>query len=429
ELIVSSMKVSDLIAQAESLTRASTASNDARFSRPELDSDFAPPRDGFEKGLAELWGKLLGVEGVGIQDSFFDLGGHSLIAVRLFNEIADKFDVDLPMSVLMQTPTIEGLATLLRGDAYDEATAAEGKPAEDAGTRAKPELRYRHVVPMHAAPVAGRTPLFVVAGMYGNVLNLSHLAHLLGEDRPFYALQARGLYGDAAPHESFEEAAADYLAEVVQVQPQGPYLLGGFSGGGLIAFEMARQLLARGEQVLGVLMLDTPAREIPNFSLGDKLSMLMQSAQREGFGIVGQKIAARIEWEKEKRRRRQEPNKAADGGDGAEGNAAANFQSRRIGDAFFRSLIKYQIPKVPVMVAVFRPKLDIKFRLSGDRLVDSYRNYVRADNFWTPHVGSLQVFEVPGSHDNMVLEPNVRVLVSLLRRVIDGTGKPQTGKP
>jgi thioesterase domain-containing protein len=150
--------------------------------------------------------------------------------------------------------------------------------------------------------------------------------------------------------------------------------------------------------------------------------MLMQSAQREGFGIVGQKIAARIEWEKEKRRRRQEPNKAADE---ADGNAAANFQSRRIGDAFFRSLVKYQIPKVPVKVAVFRPKLDIKFRLSGDRLVDSYRNYVRADNFWTPHVGSLQVFEVPGSHDNMVLEPNVRVLVSLLRRVIDGISTAQ----
>lgn len=418
ELIVSSMKVDDLIAQAESLSRASMASNDARFSRPDLDSDFAPPRDAFEKGLAELWGKLLGVEGVGIQDSFFDLGGHSLIAVRLFNDIADKFNTDLPISVLMQSPTIESLAALLRGAAYS-ADAADAAPSDEAAARAKPELRYHHVVPMHAAPVAGRTPLFVVAGMYGNVLNLSHLAHLLGEDRPFYALQARGLYGDTAPHESFEEAATDYLAEVLQVQPQGPYLLGGFSGGGLIAFEMARQLLARGEQVLGVLMLDTPAREIPNFSLSDKLSMLAQSAQREGLGIVKQKIASRIEWEKEKRRRRQEPTKAADGMNGN----AANFQSKRIGDAFLRGLAKYQIPKVPVHVAVFRPKLDVKFRLSGDRLVDSYRNYVREDNFWTPHVGQLQVFEVPGNHDNMVLEPNVRVLVSLLRRVIDGVSK------
>lgn len=412
ELIVSSMKVSDLIAQAESLSRASAATNEARFSRPELDSDFAPPRDGLEKGLAELWGKLLGVEGVGIQDSFFDLGGHSLIAVRLFNDIADKFNVDLPMSVLMQSPTIEGLAKLVRGGEYVEG-AADGAAPANAEERPAPELRYHHVVPMHAAPVAGRTPLFLVAGMYGNVLNLSHLAHLLGEDRPFYALQARGLYGDAAPHESFEEAATDYLAEVLQVQPQGPYLLGGFSGGGLIAFEMARQLIDRGEQVLGVLMLDTPAREIPDFSLGDKLSMLAQTAQREGIGFIGQKIQSRIEWEKEKRRRRAEPAKEAAGN-------SPSFQSRRIGDAFLRSLAKYKIPKVDVKVALFRPKLDVKFKLSGGRLVDSYRNYVREDNFWTPHVAQLQTFEVPGNHDNMVLEPNVRVLVSRMRRVIDG---------
>jgi thioesterase domain-containing protein/acyl carrier protein len=419
ELIVSTMKIADLVAQAESLTRAAAANNDARFSRPELDSDFAPPRDAVEKGLAELWGKLLGVDGVGIHDSFFDLGGHSLIAVRLFNEITDKFSVDLPMSVLMQSPTIEGLATIVRGAPYSADAAAQDAAAEPAA-RGKPELRYQHVVPMHAGPVAGRTPLFVVAGMFGNVLNLSHLAHLLGEDRPFYALQARGLYGDTPPHESFEEAAADYIAEMVQVQPHGPYLLGGFSGGGLIAFEMARQLIARGEEVQSVVMLDTPAREIPDFSFGDKLSMLVQTAQREGLGVIRQKIVSRIEWEKEKRRRREARGSEAQAG--VNGNAP-NFQSQRIGDAFYRSLVKYKIQKLPVSVALFRPKLDVKFKLSGGRQVDSYRNYVREDNFWTPHVDALQVFEVPGNHDNMVLEPNVRVLVSLLRRVIDNAGQ------
>ena len=84
--------------------------------------------------------------------------------------------------------------------------------------------------------------------MFGNVLNLRHLAHLLGTDRPFYGLQARGLYGDEEPHETFEEAAADYIAEMRTVQPHGPYLLGGFSGGGITAYEMARQLEADGER-------------------------------------------------------------------------------------------------------------------------------------------------------------------------------------
>ncbi len=415
EAIVSSMSVEALMAQADGLSRASGAGSDAaRFSRPELDSDFAPPRDAVEKTLAELWAKLLGVEGVGIRDSFFDLGGHSLIAVRLFNDIGDKFKVDLPMSVLMQSPTIEALATLVRGGPFVEGAnpgdAAAAEPAE-----APAALRFRHVVPMQAGPSGGRTPLFVVAGMFGNVLNLSHLAHLLGEERPFYALQARGLYGDVAPHESFEEAAADYLAEIVQVQPQGPYLLGGFSGGGLIAYEMARQLLARGEKVLAVLMLDTPAREIPRFSLGDKLSMLTQNVQRDGPGVLVEKIARRL--------RPRASAAASDLPPGQDPAQASSFQSRRIGDAFLRALARYQVPKVPVHVAVFRPKLDVRYRLSGGRLVDSYRNYVREDNFWTPHAGELQVFEVPGNHDNMVLEPNVRVLVSQLRRVIDSVGK------
>lgn len=414
EQVISSMDVGALIAQAEAVSRASTANADAaRFSRPELDSDFEPPRDAIERTLAELWAKLLGVEGVGIRDSFFDLGGHSLIAVRLFNEISDKFGADLPMSVLMQSPTIAGLAELVRGGPHVEG-ADEGVPVAPASAPAA--LRFRHVVPMHAGPVAGRTPLFIVAGMFGNVLNLSHLANLLGEDRPFYALQARGLYGDAPPHESFEEAAADYLVELRQVQPEGPYLLGGFSGGGLIAYEMARQLIEAGEQVQAVLMLDTPAREIPHFSLRDKIAIFTQGLQRGGARFLREKVAERIAWEKSKRERRA----AAAHGDGGVDGASANFQSQRIGDAFMRSLLRYRLQKVPVKVALFRPKLDVRYRLSGGRLVDVQRNYVREDNFWTPYAGSLQVLEVPGNHDNMVLEPNVRVLVSALRRVIDG---------
>lgn len=414
ELIVSSMRVPELLAQADALARASQGDGDAaRFTRPDLDNEFAPPRDAVEKELAELWAKLLGVEGVGIHDSFFDLGGHSLIAVRLFNEIGDRFKVDLPMSVLMQTPTIAGLATLLRGGPYVEGDAGSSAAAAgDAAAPAAAALRFRHVVPMHPGPVAGRTPLFVCAGMFGNVLNLSHLAHLLGEERPFYALQARGLYGDMPPHESFEEAARDYLEEVLQVQPAGPYLLGGFSGGGLIAFEMARQLLARGEQVLAVLMLDTPAREVPQFTLADKLSMWRQTVQREGLGYLARHLAARREW---KRQQLERQARAA----GADAGEAVSFQSQRIGDAFMRSLARYRIQHVPVKVAVFRPKLDVRYRLSGGRMVDAYRNYVREDNFWTPYTPDLSVLEVPGNHDNMVLEPNVRVLVSQLRRVID----------
>jgi acyl transferase domain-containing protein/thioesterase domain-containing protein/acyl carrier protein len=413
-VVVSSMDLPALIRQIDTISKASTSSNDARFTRPQLDSDFEAPRDDVERQLSEIWGKLLGVEGVGIRDSFFDLGGHSLIAVRLFNEIADKFGVDLPMSVLMQSPTIAALADLLKAESPNLATSSVEVAGSDRTTPNRSTgLKYLHLVPMHSGPVANRNPLFVVAGMFGNVLNLGHLAHLLGEERPFYALQARGLFGDMAPHETFEEAAKDYIAEIRQVQPHGPYLLGGFSGGGIIAYEIARQLLAAGESVSKIILLDTPIRISRHFSLADRLSMFVTSLRREGPSLLLRKFRQRIEWEKEQRDKHRENRKDEPGN-------PTDFQSNRIGDAFLRALERYEFKPAPVDIALFRPRLKVHFVLSGGRMVDGQRNYIHADNDWTRFVRNIEIHEVPGDHDGMVLEPNVRVLVGLLRRSISG---------
>jgi thioesterase domain-containing protein/acyl carrier protein len=410
-LVVSSMDLAALTRQIDSISKAATASSDTRFSRPQLDSDFEAPRDELETQLAELWGKLLGVEGVGIRDSFFDLGGHSLIAVRLFNEISDKFGVDLPMSVLMQSPTIAALGDLIRTESPElaGATTSAGTDSSAAKPAKGSALKYRHLVPMHSGQVGDRTPLFVVSGMFGNVLNLSHLAHLLGEERPFYALQARGLYGDLEPHETFEEMARDYIAEIRMVQPQGPYLLGGFSGGGIVAYEIARQLTQAGETVPLIVMLDTPLRLDRHFSIGDRLSMLLQGLRRGGTRFIRDKVRERIEWEKSKRAHRAENQKT-------EASDAVQFQSRRIGDAFLRALERYQVVPSPLKIALYRPRLDIRFRLSGGRMVDSERNFIQADNGWTPFVASVTVREVPGNHDSTTAwcsTPNVRICLPL----------------
>jgi thioesterase domain-containing protein len=316
------------------------------------------------------------------------------------------------MSVLMQSPTIAALGDLIRSEAPELAGAAAGTAD---GAAAKPTkgsaLKYRHLVPMHSGQVGDRTPLFIVAGMFGNVLNLSHLAHLLGEERPFYALQARGLYGDLEPHETFEDMARDYIAEIRMVQPQGPYLLGGFSGGGIVAYEMARQLLEDGERVDNVILLDTPLPFIASFSLVDKASMFWQGFQRGGINFLRDKIRSRVEWERQQYLRRRENQKIEDGD-------RAQFQSRRIGDAFMRAVRCYQMKAVPLAVSLFRPRLDIRFRLSGGRLVDGERNYLYEDNGWTPYVKNIAISEVPGDHDSMVLEPNVRVLVAAIRRAL-----------
>lgn len=171
--------------------------------------------------------------------------------------IRKTYAVDFPISILFEAPTIAACAALIEaqiGPAGDTTEpAADSAPAE-----VTPMRRHTHLVAMHRGDGGPRTPFFLVAGMFGNVLNLRHLAQLLGHERPFYGLQAQGLFGDAPPHEDFTDAARDYIAEMRQVQPHGPYLVGGFSGGGLIAWEIARQLEEAGETVAATVLLDTP---------------------------------------------------------------------------------------------------------------------------------------------------------------------------
>ncbi|MFM7442919.1 MAG: polyketide synthase dehydratase domain-containing protein, partial [Tabrizicola sp.] len=226
QVFVSSLPLPDLIRQtaAASVDRPEGAS----FERPDLDNDYVEQRNDIERTLVGFWQDLLGVGQVGVEDSFFDLGGHSLIAVRLFAMVKKAFRVEFPISVLFEAPTIAACARLIE-DQIGPATNS-GVATEAAVTRA-PQRRFTHIVPMHQGEGGAKTPFFLVAGMFGNVLNLRHLAQLIGHDRPFYGLQARGLYGEDRPHDDFVAAATDYIAEMRQVQPHGPYLLGGFSGG------------------------------------------------------------------------------------------------------------------------------------------------------------------------------------------------------
>jgi thioesterase domain-containing protein/NAD(P)-dependent dehydrogenase (short-subunit alcohol dehydrogenase family)/acyl carrier protein len=410
-VIASSLPPESLVRQAEAVSRLSRTDGATKFARPKLESSFEAPRDELERALADIWGRLLGVDGVGIRDSFFDLGGHSLIAVRLFNEVAEKFHADLPLSALIQHPTVAELAELIRGGPVGATAAVEPD-------KSIVEEPFLHAVPIKSGPVGDGTPIFVVAGMFGNVLNLSHLAQLLGEERPFYALQARGLFGDQKPHETFEEMARAYLHEVRRIQPDGPYVLGGYSGGGLVAFEMARQLEAAGEQTAALILLDTPIRTPQKFSFLDKVDMWLPGLRKEGLAYVGHKLRARREWRRQLEARDLERK--------AEDSSSAQFHSQRVGDAFLQASSRYEIPNVNLHATLLRPKQNVKFRLRDGRMIDGERNVLLPDNGWSAHVASLTVVEVPGNHDSMVLEPNVRVLAAAIRRAISVADRVRT---
>lgn len=395
QVIVSSLDLPALVAQ---VARPEAARPEGQaFERPDLDTAYLAPRNDIERTLTGFWTDLLGVGQVGVEDDFFALGGHSLIAVRLFAMVKKAFRVEFPISVLFEAPTIAACARLIE--------ERIGPVSGDAPSAAPERRRFTHLVPMHEREGGPRTPFFLVAGMFGNVLNLRHLAQLLGGDRPFYGMQARGLYGDAEPHATLPQAAADYIAELRQVQPHGPYLLGGFSGGGLTAWEMAHQLEQAGEQVALLVLLDTPLPVRPALSRADRAMIKLAELRRKGPGYLVEWARARIEWE----RRKREPGQATE--EGAFHNAA-------IEAAFRGAVATYTLPQRAGATALFRPPLDRHWQVTGGAWVSAAKEYVLPDNDLTRFAPAIQVHEVPGDHDSMVLEPNVRVMAARLRKVI-----------
>jgi thioesterase domain-containing protein/acyl carrier protein len=201
--------------------------------RAKLDSQ--EPRDDTEAQLVEIWKSLLGVDHVSIRDDFFDLGGDSLLAASLLFQIEQVFGKELSPSILVDDATIECLA-----EALVEQWTAEPSPWLVAGKQP-----------------ASHTPFFYLHGDYsGAGLYSIRLARLLGEEFPFYALQPLKRF-ETPPPASIESMAFAHLETLLSVQPHGPYLLGGYCNGGLVAFELAQQLLRRGEAVDLLFIFDT----------------------------------------------------------------------------------------------------------------------------------------------------------------------------
>lgn len=403
QVVVSSLDLPGLISQAE--RPAPAPARDAQsFERPQLDTDYVAPRNPVEQQLAELFAALLGVSQVGIEDSFFDLGGHSLIAVRLFAQIKRRFDVEFPLSVLFEAPSVAALAERIIARSGGGIAAEPGDKPEAAAQ----EPQFTHLVQLHPGDGTGRRPFFLVAGMFGNVLNLRHLALLVGRDRPVYGLQAKGLVGDDSPHERIGDAARSCLAEVRRIQPDGPYLLGGFSGGGITAYEMAQQLKAEGQETAALILLDTPLPVRPELKRQDKALIKMAELRSKGPRYLAEWAASRIAWEVEKRRAKP-----------AETGAFPEFNNRKIELAFRAAVEAYALQVWDGPMTLFRPPLDRRWQVSAGQWVSAEKEYVLPDNDWTRWAPRVEVAEVPGDHDSMVLVPNVSVLAAGVKARLD----------
>ena len=216
------------------------------YSRQESEITFMAPRDELELQLTKIWERVLDVQPIGIRDNFFELGGHSLVAVRLFHEIEKAFGKNISLSTLFQAQTIEELAVFFQSQAAPTIwqSLVQIKP----GNLTKPAL-------------------FCIHALWGNILFYRNFSQYLKTDRAVYGLQSKGLDGEQQLCNSIPEMAANYIREIQTVQPQGPYFLLGFSLGGLIAFEIARQLQDRGQEIQLLTLIDPTS---PNLATSDR---------------------------------------------------------------------------------------------------------------------------------------------------------------
>jgi thioesterase domain-containing protein len=329
-----------------------------------------PPRTPDELRLARIWEQALGLTSVDVRTSFFDLGGDSMLAIRLVDEATRALGRDLPLAVLLQQPTIEGMAAAL---------SAEPGP-------------WTPLVEIN--PGAG-TPFFCVHPAGGNVICYAELARLV-RPHPFYALQARGVEGDDPPHEDIPSMAARYLADVRARQATGPYLLGGWSMGGLIAYEMARQLAAAGQQVGLVLMIDTPTPDVAG-ELPDQAATLARLLD----GVMPVDLTELRELPARERLQfvLAEAERARVIPPGMDPDRAQHL---------FEVFAAHQRA-----VARYRPG-----RFGGPvRLLRAIHSEVTVPDYgWGELLtGPWEVIEVPGTHDTVVWPPNVQRVAEVLR--------------
>ncbi|USG59767.1 SDR family NAD(P)-dependent oxidoreductase [Sneathiella marina] len=211
-----------------------------------------------EEKMASLWSDLLGVDQPVPEADFFDLGGHSLAAVRLFAKIRKEFLTDLPLATLFQSPTLRSLSDVVidKGNIILDETETTVEKKES-----KSEQEWSPLVQIKEGSATVK-PLYLVHGAGGNVLNFRSLSGYIDPKLPFYALRALGSDGGSDIHETIEDMAECYVSALLKQQPEGPYNLAGYSGGGVIAFEMAQQLQQKGFEIGNLIYFDSMAPDV-----------------------------------------------------------------------------------------------------------------------------------------------------------------------
>lgn len=344
-----------------------------------------------EARLAKIWSAVLGVNVSSAAANFFQMGGHSLLAVRLFDRIRSDFGHDLPISTLFSHQTLRELAELL-------------EMTTPATTEANPNADWDTSAVIHPGPDRDERPLFIAGGVGGNVNNLMELGAQLGLHRAVVGFQTRGVLGHK-PYETIEEMAAANIRYMRRHQPKGPYLLAGYSGGSFTAFEMARQLEMAGEKVDRLFVLDTYApgfakefRPPVKLGVGEWLLDEFQLLRIEGLPLFFERRAKAVRTRIMRGRRIRF----------VENSSLSHSRYQVMQDIWMAAARKYEGGKISAPVTLFRTR---PRRLLARRALelDPTLGWGTVSN-----PSTVETPWVDGDHMGMLKDQNVRLLAKMI---------------
>ena len=359
---------------------------------------FEPPQTETEKAVAEVWQTLLSVPRVGANSDFFELGGHSLVAVQMFSRLRHQFGIDLSLAMLFKTSTVRLLAAHIDSRLQVAQTAVSAQPV------AEPRA-FKSLINVHDG--SDHQPVFYcVHGAGGNILFMQEWKKYLG-DLSLVGFQARGVDGVTPMHQSIEAMAADYVEELLHVQPEGPYYLSGYSGGGVIAYEMAQQLIRQGHEMGLLILIDTfhPSIQPRNFSVGEKMQALLSSPLEYLENVFQHRVKDRIDYDEKVHTL-------------TEAGTAVPIELREeVLVAQFRKIRAEYDPQ---------PYDGQVLLLNSDEIWAIY-DHVPPAKGWDQVIADLSIETIHGDHFTIIREPNLPGLVQRIRRHIIGHEAIVTG--
>jgi amino acid adenylation domain-containing protein len=341
-----------------------------------------------EKLVTRIWAEALDINDVGLDEDFFELGGHSLIAVQIMTRLEKETGTHLPIAALFESPTIRKLSLFLQegniNASWDSLVAVKSS--------------------------GSKAPLYIVHGDGLNVMVFNSIPKYMDPEQPVYGLQPKGLNGIENPDESMEEIAAYYIESVLKHNPKGPYFLAGYSFGGIVAYEMTKQLRASGHKVKMLAMFDTNVGNI-NYT-GSAAARLLKKISLQFpkmLFIVGSlfKYPASVlsyQWFVVKRKWRSLMNKMGLGSVHQPDELPPH--QRRIIEKHFHAYQQYNLTPYEGKVDLFRVKQRVYFL--DDPIYLGWKN-----------LADVSIHEVPGDHRTFLLPPNDQVFARMLQSVID----------